>query len=496
MHLDFGNVLNATSNIVPSATINHRQFERNACLAAVNATYDSLYLRNPEYFARHSDGSRPFLSLPGCNALCGDRWGPYTDSGPRLLDWIIPSIVLIANLHFVPIGRRRYMMIAHFVGDPIDTMYRQIEIVEEWTENLRKAKIKISKLPELAKLERAENVATILSAASRLLDLQQPSHLHHKIIQWLIFKDNIHFKTRYAILQKAASTLRLSRSHDSRRTGVAIFLYIFQFVVVFVYRIGGGPNPSGGRVSPAMMLSWFIPVVMLSNVIGDYGSWRQARDTIRTFLNEVYGGSRSVPVRSRDLDAQRSCWGTFNAQFSELACSGSVRHESSTSASRKLTLILISIFPVALACATAFRVDFTGPTWFSCRAVTVLTSAGGWLLSWILTTLATKYIHRDHRWTFIFFKDLLIGSLNLAFIFLSTAGLFNSCYCISGALFRGESKAFVDLNPVSIYPDNNVVYRWTVGIGLFLQMLVVPVLVLWAQRKGFRTIWWKVPDND
>ena len=39
------------------------------------------------------------------------------------------------------------------------------------------------------------------------------------------------------------------------------------------------------------------------------------------------------------------------------------------------------------------------------------------------------------------------------------------------------------------------IYFWTVRIGFFFQMLVVPVLGLWVQRQSFKTIWWKVPGE-
>jgi hypothetical protein len=483
--------------IVPSVTSLDQPFDRSICLSAVNASYDDLYSRYPEYFALRSNVSRPFLTLRGCESLCGSRWGPYPDDGPRLLDWIVPGILLIANLHFVPIGWKRYTVLAHFLGDPIDTMLRLLYLVEDWVGNLRQAERIIS---GFRYSERPEVLATILSAAGRLLDPRDLSNLPKRVTNWLTFDDNEHFRTRYAALTEAAVALRHLRLHDIRRTGFAIFLYFFQFVVVFVYRVGGSPNPSGGRVSPAMMLSWFLPVVLLSNAIGDYGSWKHSQDTILRFLEKVFGDDplpARVPLLPRRRASRRCGWRSFTTHFTELACSGSMRHDHSTSSSRKVVFGLIAVFPIALACATAFRVDYTAPTWFSCRAVTVLASFGGWLLSWIFTSIATNYLHRDHRWFFIFVKDILIGTPILLFILLSTAGLFNSCYCVSGAIFRGKIKAFIDLNPVLLYPHNNYnIYPWTVGIGLFLQMLVVPVLGLWVQRQGFKIIWWKVPGGN
>ena len=488
---------------IPSVSSLDQQYDRSVCLTAVSASYDDLYSRNPEYFALGSNASRPFLTLSGCYSLCGSRWGPYPDVGPRLLDWIVPGILLIANLHFVPIGGKRYLVLAHFLGDPIDTMLRLLCLVEDWVGNLREAERIIpappGDPPGLQYLEQPEILATILSAAGRLLDPQELSDLPERVTNWLAFDDNRHLRTRYAALTKAVVALRHLRLHDIRRTGFAIFLYLFQFVVVFVYKVGGSPNPSGGRVSPAMMLSWFLPVVLLSNAIGDYGSWTYSQDTILRFLKKVFGGdplTARVPLLPHRRASRRSGWRSFTAHFTELACSGTSRCNLSISSSRTVVRGLIAVFPVALACATAFRVDYTAPSWFSCRAATTLCSFGGWLLSWIFTSIATSYLCRDHCWFVIFVKDILIGIPILLFILLSTAGLFNSCYCVSGAIIRGKIKACIDLNPVSLYPHNNYnIYPWTVGIGLFLQMLVVPVLGLWVQRQGFKTIWWKVPGG-
>lgn len=498
--------------IVPSVMSLDQSYDRSVCLSAVNASYNDLYMRNPEYFALGSKISRPLLTLPGCYSLCGNRWGPYVDDGPRLLDWIVPAILLIANLHFVPIGGRRYAVLAHFLGDPIDTMLRLLYLVEDWVGNLQDAqgmvlgplRDPLSKSakdpPEFRYLERPEVLAIIVSAAGRLLDPQDLTDLPRRIADWLSFDNNKHYTTRHAALVEVAVALRHLRLHDIRRTGFAIFLYLFQFVVVFVYRVGGSPNPSGGRVAPAMMLSWFLPVVLMSNAIGDYGPWIHSQDMILGLLKKVFGGDplpTRIPLLPRRRAPRRSSWRSVTAHFTELACSGSTRLNHSISSSRKIVLHLTAVFPVALACATAFRVDYTAPSWFSCRAVTVLGSFGGWLLSWILTSVATSYLRRDYRWFFIFFKDILIGIPILLLILLSTAGLYNSCFCVSGAIYRGKIKALIDLNPVSLYPHNNrVIYPWTVGIGLLLQMLVVPALRLWIQRQGFETIWWKVPVEN
>jgi hypothetical protein len=87
-----------------------------------------------------------------------------------------------------------------------------------------------------------------------------------------------------------------------------------------------------------------------------------------------------------------------------------------------------------------------------------------------------------HQWLFIFIKDILFATPILVLMFLATSGLFNNCYCVSGAMFRGR-LAEVVLNPAAFFPRNNhVIYPAAVFTGLAFQVMVL-VLV----RLGYST---------
>lgn len=75
--------------------------------------------------------------------------------------------------------------------------------------------------------------------------------------------------------------------HNIRRTGFAVLVYIVQVMATFVPAVGGSTQPSGGKVSPAMMLVWTLPLVLLSNAIGDYDCWKLSRKTLFEFLDIV-----------------------------------------------------------------------------------------------------------------------------------------------------------------------------------------------------------------
>jgi hypothetical protein len=166
-------------------------YNRTICLAKVIDTLNNdtnFVSRNPNYFHRGSTIDNPLLTLQGCQALCGSKWGPYSDDGPRVVEWIIPGILLIANVHFAPIGKKRYLMIVHLLGDPIDSMWRLLSTIEYWDEYSRSSHAFIQAQEKLRDgvMENREaskrnniqpnRIAVVISATARLvesLDMQK-----------------------------------------------------------------------------------------------------------------------------------------------------------------------------------------------------------------------------------------------------------------------------------------------------------------------------------
>jgi hypothetical protein len=211
-----------------------------------------------------------------------------------------------------------------------------------------------------------KRIAVVISAAAKLIESldmhkfsKQPfDSLDIRKVSW-----QAELETRFNKLHETAIALRDQRLHDIRRTGFAILVYILQVVAVFVPAVGGSANPSGGKVSPAMMLVWLLPLVLLSNAIGDYGCWKLSENTLFEFLDVVgIDPPRILHTNKTDLETSRKS--ISSPLSSELACSGVVLHSLPGSFRRKVALAVISILPITIACATAFAVDYTAPTYF------------------------------------------------------------------------------------------------------------------------------------
>jgi hypothetical protein len=311
-----------------------------------------------------------------------------------------------------------------------------------------------------------------------------------KLFQYLEFREEAgpELEIRHKNLRETAIALRNQRMHDIRRTGFAVFLYILQVVAVFVPAVGGSASPSGGKVSPAMMLVWLLPIVLLSNAIGDYACWKASRNTLLEFL-----ATAGIHLEELDTKKKTDMEASHNRKcipfVSELEGSGAVIHSRHWSA-RRSGLAFVSALPVTLACATAFAVDYTAPTWFSCRAILIIGSYALWLISAFATLLMRLLLEKHCRlWLLILVKDITIATPIIVLILLSSCGYFNSCYCSSGAIVRG-GRAQVVLHPDAYYPLNNhVIYPACVSIVLGLQLLI-PIIVRYVHPQGFNTMWW------
>lgn len=110
-----------------------------------------------------TDIDRPFVTLKGCEELCGDGFQlwPWSDTFSRLITWVFPSIVLISHFHFAPLGGyNTFAVIAHLLGDPIDSIWAMLTRQEANRRFNRRAK--------QSKLLRPHSVATIWAAYDEL----------------------------------------------------------------------------------------------------------------------------------------------------------------------------------------------------------------------------------------------------------------------------------------------------------------------------------------
>ena len=469
----------------------HAGFQREECygrVAEILRNASSSNAMNPSYIISNSDPENPVLSLDGCKQLCGSGTGWYPDSGPRLIAWLLPILLLVSNLQFAPIGMERFLMIVHLFGDPIDSTWSLLEKAKSWSQCTRQAQ-------KLLKVHMdVRNLAVILASADEMSDA-----LAEEI---LLAVDRTHrvdaHKTK-SVIAGTARTLRGNRKNELLRTVGAVAMYAFQVVAAFVPKIGAASSPSGGRIAVAMLISWLVAIVLLSNIIGTFGDWQNCQEVLGQLMDrlgqhanqDLYFPSFSVLA----LPFVGLNWKTQTSHLTSRAWSGAIysyrpskpfRHASGWKSA------FLAVLPGGIAFGTAFAVLDDAHLYFNCRHIFVITVVGFWILSAALTSLLswTNLITGKYLWYIVLVKDAFIAIPTLSLSIASSCGLWNTCYCKSGALTFGESEARVPLNPIKVYGRNNGIrYPATVATGLSLQVCVFGTM-LWVAWPGFRTMWW------
>ena len=444
----------------------------------------------PAWFISLADPNNPILTVEGCEAICDSKMGFYSDSAPRLITWLLPVILLIGNMQFAPVGKKKFFMALHLLGDPIHSTWSLLAKLGDWHRCFSSIREQYPKKPSPDQERRIKSSMMILAAAEELLVSWNIENTVLSLIPEEVSDD---------ILWETARALGESRKNELLRAILAISWYMFEVVAAFIPAVGQSTSASGGRIAPAMLLSWLLPVVLLSNAIGGFSSLRNCEFFTSQYLQYLarIGKSRHDISICKEQQSKFFKKNESATYFSSLAWSSAIY--SYRSGKRppetpriKLLLALCSFLPVTLAFGLALATLETAPTYFSCRSVLVAVIVYSWIVSAIITWITSfqRSITGRYLWYFILIKDSCIAVPALSLIILTSCGFLNSCYCWSGALVLGRGKASVPLNPVSAFNHNDhVIYPAMVATGLFLQISVF-LLILWTGRRCFGVMWW------
>ena len=200
-----------------------------------------------------------------------------------------------------------------------------------------------------------------------------------------------------SLLRVTATMLTRQRSNEILRTIFAVAMYVFQVVSDFVPSVGASSSPSGGKIGPAMLLSWLVSVVLLSNAVGDLGPPATIEKIVSKFMKRI-GLPMDIPEKecsTFQLKLFGIQWGvrqTSTTHEESLVWSGAVYcYRPNKGLNRSgWRLVLLSILPVMIAFGTAFTVLQAGPTFFSCRSIFVIVASGFWVLSVVLTYVLSR----------------------------------------------------------------------------------------------------------
>lgn len=274
----------------------------------------SISLTNTTIFHPGSTIEAPYLTLPACEIYCGKGITWYPDIGPILNTWLIPVLILISQMDVSPLDKRTYLVIFHLLGDPIDSIYSLLLKIEAWNrcriraewewnarylpasinrprgetwnsrvsrrlrDFIRRTKLTLRGGPRgmirrwrrIGNDNRAEFVRTFGTLLGGIEEVAgegvDPYGIYHRIS--LVSRLNID-GFRVAVAYELAN----SRTDDMYRTCLAVVLFFYQVVSAFITRVGGNASsPPGGRIGISMFLTYILPAILLSNLLGNFTS--------------------------------------------------------------------------------------------------------------------------------------------------------------------------------------------------------------------------------
>jgi hypothetical protein len=410
----------------------------------------------------------------------------------------------------------RFLLVLHLLGDPIDSTWSMMYTVDRWAQCYAEAETRIAEAQGPLTNEIDIKSLAVIDAARE--------EVENKRVQtkWNIGKETS--------IRDHANTILRQRTNEVLRTVLAIAIYIFQVMSAFVPQVGGSGDPSntpsGGKIGPAMLPSWLVSVVLLSNAVGDLGSPEDLEEKVKAITKDLEGdvgessdsrantaeegaesedrnGRQSARKNSEDVSQSEStlkifCWHWGPAAPPEgptIWSGGMYCYQPSKEFRNSGWKLPISLLPVLVAFFTAFGVLEVGPTIYSCRSIYVCCAFLGWIISATLTYVLCHKSVQSHLasgkylWYIILIKDLLVAGPILGLIVATSCGYWNTCYCWGGGpRYRNTADIRIELNSTNIFNLNDDrLYPAVVGTGLGLQVIVFLIMLDFGW-VGFRTM--------
>ena len=422
-----------------------------------------------------NDAKNLALTLTGCKKLCGSKRMWYSDIGPRLTTWLIPTLLLIGNVDLSPLDKRKFLSIVHLLGDPIDSLWSLVDKIGSVYSCYRLAR------QYEGVCERCKRVIATVFAGFE--ELEGPRL--HSLADFNIIVAQRGGTGNFLEWRRAAFKLADNRTDEFSRTSLAILLYIFQFIANFIKEVGGGnTSPPGGRIATVAFYSWLLPVVLLSNAIGNFTSRRACYDILSYFVEHT-GHPIRIPQKDfvllrgfSPLDRARS-----SEYFQSLAWSGGIytfrpwKFKNSLSLQIWLGTMLLSILAISVGFIGGFMILwYLPPPGFNCRHTWLIGIFVAWVVSAFITSYSYRFIQGRIHWQFVLLKDTVVAVPSITIIFLSACGLFNSCYCWSSS-FHGRNDPHVLISTDSYFErKDHTTYPLIVGVCITFQLLLFGII--------------------
>ncbi|KAF2682211.1 hypothetical protein K458DRAFT_342637 [Lentithecium fluviatile CBS 122367] len=480
-------------------------FNRDVCLKRVrDGLDDGTISRNSSIFLRDEDGlpmsepETPFLTIGGCEQVCGKSFGWYRDVGPRLSTWLIPVLLLISNMEVSPLDKRRYLMILHLLGDPIDSLYSLLLKMEAWSRCHSMARAMCRRSGR-----RVRNLATVLGGFEELVGFHaNPADVYTRIMQ----SSRVNSVQVDAHIARAAQKLADSRTDERLRTLLATVLYIYQLVSAFIATVGGGnTSPPGGRIGMTMFMTWILPSILISNAIGCFTSRRTCFDILDSFVQQL-DSETSLWSELRDAVPELRQYSSVEDFFESFSWSGAIysyrpskqlKFSTGPQDRSRSLIFLLALAPIVTSSVVASIILWhTPPIGINCRNLLVF-SIIIFMFTSAFFTAATSWagLHGETHWHVVLVKDACLAIPFVLLVFFATSGLFNSCWCWSGVYSLG-AKARVPMNPVADFTlYGRTIYPILVSVCLILLILAF-VAMMWMGWRGWNVMRWSEKERQ
>jgi hypothetical protein len=463
---------------------------QNISMLGISLFRRSNFQNNVDFVQCRNDptlkGSTSALSLSVCETTCGngiDVW-PWDQILGRFVLWLVPTLVLIGNFHYAPLGffNNTIHVTLHHLSDPIHSIWSMLVMQEVQRRLLRRAKIVCSHpiairagsgdsiFRKLLKRyfhhetydKRSKCLAAIFAAYDEFgchsfQALSDVSRLNLNPDQW-------------DIIEEVGFRLTKERTESQTQTWLAVVNYLGAIIGAFIrtYREREN-NQTSHTIAVVFLLSYFIALVLLSDNIGVFGSVPDAAAE----LQQLYGSFATTAYTNHFPNISEPvivdvAWSGMNS--SRRPCK--MRIDTVSRRDRHPLPLLACSILVILACYFAAMVlsYYSGTIGFGCRCLAWTSILAAWVISFLLGFIMYWCIS-DPRvlWIWTTVKDAFFSVYVVGTILAVQIGFLNSCWCRANVLVDGSDKK-VNLDP---FNDQEWHRNWKVWPSVSVSCLCV-----------------------
>ncbi|KEY70819.1 hypothetical protein S7711_11276 [Stachybotrys chartarum IBT 7711] len=358
---------------------------------------------------------------------------PFAHYCPNVVTRVMPfvaPICLLLTLFETPLSPRiRMSTVFHALADPIDFSWSLIHKVAAWTEcyNLTSGFVERERLAD-GHIPKARVVATIIVGLDEIAGPRQSSH--QSFLE--AAKHYIAIEAKSFVLWRLVA-LELA---DHWKHGISASLLFTVFYILQL--LGAAMSEFEVCCTPfaAVLLSWVVPLALLSGRIGGLGSPRACLDAISRFVEGITAEDAMVKYRTADSGMKRlrhDIQGVTSRKYAEYHPSvdgyrpWKARSVNGSQQSTIPSTAFIAALPLIISTATFVSLlwiagpDSTTHQWFLAPVL-----LGIWVLSTLLSQGICYRVSYKHQWHVTIAKDVAVATLIvLAIILLSTASSIN-----------------------------------------------------------------------